>query len=78
MHRGRQFHFVSYDATPANERRGEEAVPAMWYLMNEGKRHQAILLRKEQDPEELDRELIDWLGREIFDEADEAERARLH
>lgn len=77
-HRGRQFHFVSYDATPANERRGEEAVPAMWYLMNEGKRHQAILLRKEQDPEELDRELIDWLGREIFDEADEAERARLH
>ena len=78
MHRGRQFHFVSYDATPANERRGEEAVPAMWYLMNEGKRHQAILLRKEQDPEELDRELVDWLGREIFDEADEAERARLH
>ncbi|HUX34609.1 MAG TPA: hypothetical protein VMV51_12140 [Gemmatimonadaceae bacterium] len=69
---------MSYDATPANERRGEEAVPAMWYLMNEGKRHQAILLRKEQDPEELDRELIDWLGREIFDEADEAERARLH
>ncbi|HEY5220165.1 MAG TPA: hypothetical protein VIJ16_10175 [Gemmatimonadaceae bacterium] len=77
-HRGRQFHFVSYDATPANERRGEIAVPAMWYLMNEGKRHQAIPLRKEQDPEEVDRELIRWLGREIFDVADASNRTRLH
>ncbi|HVB31607.1 MAG: hypothetical protein ACYCVL_06380 [Gemmatimonadaceae bacterium] len=78
VYRGRQFHFVSYDATPANERRGETAVPAMWYLMNEGKRYLAIPHRKEQDPEELDRELVLWLGREIFDAADEADRARLH
>ena len=36
--RGRDFHFVSYEGRPANERRGEEASPPMWYLMGPAKR----------------------------------------
>jgi hypothetical protein len=77
-HRGRQFHFVSYDAVPANERKGEPAVPAQWYLMSEGKRYQAIPVEKGQNPEDLDRELIRWLGREVFASVDAERRARLH
>ena len=34
---------MSYDAQIANERRGEPAIPPMWYLMNEGKRRPVLL-----------------------------------
>jgi hypothetical protein len=36
--RGRSFHFVTYEARPADPRRGEPATPALWYLMVEGHR----------------------------------------
>jgi hypothetical protein len=66
IHRGREFHFVSYDAQIANERRGDVAMPPMWYLMNEGKRRPVM----EQIPgmaiEDLDRALLAWVEAEIY------------
>ena len=38
VHRGREFHFVSYEGHPANPTRGEEAMPPTWFLMSSGKR----------------------------------------
>ena len=58
---GRTFHFVSYDHQPANERRGVEAVPAMWYLMGPGKRWPVMPQVAGQAAEELERALVDWL-----------------
>lgn len=65
-YRGRDFHFVSYDAVPADERRDQEAVPSMWYLMNEGKRWPVIPHVAGQDLEELDEALLQWVSEEIF------------
>jgi len=66
VHRGREFHFVSYDAHPANERRGEIAMPPMWYLMNEGKRRAVMELVTGMPVEELDRALLEWVDSEIY------------
>ncbi len=63
---GRDLHFVSYESTPANEKRKQEAVPAMWYLMSEGKRHPVMLHVIGQSPEELDRELRHWAEENAF------------
>jgi hypothetical protein len=69
VHRGREFHFVSYDAQVANARRGEEAMPPMWYLMNEGKRRPVMEQVPEMLPEELDRALLAWIELEIYSAA---------
>jgi hypothetical protein len=66
IHRGREFHFVSYDAHPANERRGETAMPPMWYLMNEGKRRPVMEQVAGTPVEELDRTLLQWVETEIY------------
>lgn len=66
---GRQFHFVSYDATPANEKRGEVAVPPMWYLMNEGHRRPVMPHVPGQDPVTLERALSRWVHEHIFSQA---------
>jgi hypothetical protein len=60
-YRGRAFHFVSYDGQPANERRGEPAVPAMWYLMGPGKRWPVMEHVLGQDEDEVERALLEWL-----------------
>lgn len=65
-HRGREFHFVSYDAQVANERRGELAMPPMWYLMNEGKRRPVMEHVPGTPIEELDRALLAWVELEIY------------
>ena len=65
-HRGREFHFVSYDAQLANERRGVEAVPPMWYLMIEGKRRPVLLHEPGQDLIALDEALLRWLDEHVF------------
>jgi hypothetical protein len=57
----RTFHFVSYEAHPPNERRGELGGPAMWYLMVEGRRCPALAYDPVQDLEEVDRELELWV-----------------
>lgn len=64
-YRGRDFHFVSYEGHPANERRGEIAEGAMWCLMNEGKRRPVMPQVPGQAVEELDRALLAWLREQI-------------
>jgi hypothetical protein len=60
-YRGRDFHFVSYEGQPANVRRGEPAMPPMWYLMGPAKRWPVM----EHDPDQPDAEvellLLEWL-----------------
>ena len=65
-HRGREFHFVSYEAQVANERRGQPAIPAMWYLMNEGKRRPVLPHVPGQEPIELDGALLRWVDEQVF------------
>lgn len=65
-YRGREFHFVSYEAQIANERRGVEAAPPMWYLMNEGKRRPVVPHVPGQELMELDGVLLRWLEEQIF------------
>jgi hypothetical protein len=65
-HRGREFHFVSYDAQVANERRGQAAMPAMWYLMNEGKRTPVLPHVPGQELMELDGALLQWVDEQVY------------
>jgi hypothetical protein len=70
VHRGREFHFVSYEARIANERRGEAAVPPMWYLMAAGKRRPVMEQVVGQDAGEVDRELLRWIEEHILPQAE--------
>jgi hypothetical protein len=65
-HRGREFHFVSYEAQVANERRGVQAIPPMWYLMNEGKRRPVLPHVPGQELPELDNALLQWVDEQVF------------
>ena len=78
LFRGREFHFVSYEAQPANERRGIAAVPAMWCLMSGAARLPVIPHQKGQSDQELDAELLRWVEKEIFQPADNGNSNRLH
>jgi hypothetical protein len=60
-YRGRDFHFVSYDGYPANERRGEPSVPPMWYLMGPGRRWPVMPQVLGQREEDIVRSLVAWL-----------------
>jgi hypothetical protein len=71
-YRGRDFHFVSYEAQPANERRGEAAVPPMWYLMQAGKRWPVMPQDSGQPAEVVEQALRAWLEANAFTEADPA------
>lgn len=62
VHRGSRFHFVSYDRQPANAGRGLPEVPAMWYLMGPGKRWAVMPYVPGQPSEQLDAQLLGWLG----------------
>ena len=71
IHNDREFHFVSYDARPANERRGEEELPKMWFLMNAGRRVPVIPQTPGQDPDALEPIFRAWLDEHVFgDSAD--------
>ncbi len=71
-YRGRDFHFVSYEAQPANERRGEPAVPPMWYLMQAGKRWPVMPQEPGQPVEAVEAALRAWLEANAFTAADPA------
>jgi hypothetical protein len=66
VHRGREFHFVSYEGRPANERKGETALPAMWFLMSEGKRTAVMPQVAGQETTVLDLHLLEWLDEHVF------------
>lgn len=65
-HRGREFHFVSYEGRPANPRRDEPATDATWFLMSAGKRWEVMPEQPGQDGEELDRRFREWLDTHVF------------
>jgi hypothetical protein len=71
-YRGRDFHFVSYEAQPANERRGEAAIPPMWYLMQAGKRWPVMPQESGQSAEAVEQALREWLEANAFTEAEPA------
>lgn len=58
--RGRTFHFVSYEARPANAHRGEDEQPAMWYLMVNGRRFPAFPCDPAQKSADVDHALSRW------------------
>ena len=66
VHRGREFHFVSYEGMPANPRNHTPATVAAWYLMSAGKRW--VVMTQECDLTEaaLDSALAGWLDANIF------------
>ena len=59
--KSRTFHFVAYESIPANERRGEAAVPPMWYLMGPAKRWPVMPHVDGQTEEELDLAFRRWI-----------------
>ena len=65
-HRGREFHFVSYEpiVTPANRLLAPS--PWTWYLMNEGKRLEVMPHTPDQSPEELEQHLVRWLESYVY------------
>ncbi len=64
-HRGRVFHFVSYEGQPANLRREEPAVEATWFLMGPGRRWSVMPQQAAQPTEDVDRCLIEWLDQHL-------------
>jgi hypothetical protein len=66
VHRGREFHFVSYEGTPADARREIAARPPTWYLLNAGKRWPVVPHVPEERDEDLDRRLVAWLDAHVF------------
>ena len=65
-HRGREFHFVSYEGVAANSRTGVPATGATWCLMIAGKRWNAIPQRGNETAAELDAALRAWLDSSQF------------
>ncbi len=66
VHRGRQFHFVSYDGTPANPRLAQDATQPAWYLMSAGKRWPVMPQVADLSEAALDRALLEWLDAHVF------------
>lgn len=72
VHRGRTFHFVSYEGQVANQARSQEAVPATWFLMGAGKRF-AVMPQEPIDAQtDVDGLLVRWLDENIFGATSEA------
>jgi hypothetical protein len=68
LHRGREFHFVSYEGLPANLKNGTEATPATWYLMVAGKRLPVMPEQNDLELVSLTRQFTGWLDENVFDE----------
>ena len=66
VHRGRSFHFVSYEGQLADEKRQQPEVPPSWYLMLAGKRRIVIPQVGETAAAELDRQFGEWLDAHVF------------
>lgn len=65
-HRGRRFHFISYDAQDADPKHKQLAMPATWYLESSGNRWPAIPHILEQPEAELEALLAVWLEAYVF------------
>jgi len=71
-HRGRSFHFVSYEGLPANASKNVPATVAAWFLVSGGYRREVMPQQLDQDVEELDRMLAEWLESHVFAEPEPA------
>ena len=65
-HRGRTFHFVSYDGVPANPKRAQAATEPAWWLMSGGRRWEVMPFHPGRDEAELDRAFTAWLDAHAF------------
>ena len=66
FHRGREFHFVSYEGQPADVRKAIGATPPTWYLLNAGKRWAVVPLMADESADDIERRLIEWLDVNVF------------
>jgi hypothetical protein len=66
QHRGREFHFVSYEGQLANPAKALAAVPPGWYLMQSGKRIPVMPQDRDQPAEAVEKVLIQWLDSHVF------------
>lgn len=69
-HRGRQFHFVSYEGTPGNPARQIPPTEPTWYLMSGGKRWMVMPHHPGQEPLQLDNLFTEWLDANVFSEVE--------
>ena len=65
-HRGRDFHFISYEAQAANPARKQQEMPDTWYLVSSNNRWPAIPLIEGQPEPELIAALALWLDTSVF------------
>jgi hypothetical protein len=65
-HRGREFHFVSYEGAPADPGRGRVAMPPTWFLVNAGKRWAVMPQIADESDDAVDQRLIAWLDENVF------------
>ena len=56
----RTFHFVSYEAVPANVSRNEPAQPSRWYLMAAGRRFASLECDPQQSLPDAELSLTEW------------------
>ena len=66
VRRGQSFHFVTYEGQAVDLKRQQAEVPAAWYLMLSGKRWMVIPEFPVATPEELERQLGEWLDARVF------------
>jgi len=66
LHKGREFHFASYEGQPADPRKSLAATPPSWYLINAGKRWAVIPQIADESEEEIHRRLVEWLETNVF------------
>ena len=71
----RTFHFVSYEAQEAIPRKDQEAQPAMWYLMVEGRRCPVFPYDPALDDAEVDAALLAWVSENDLDQVPTPEPA---
>lgn len=67
VHRGREFHFVSYEGIRADTHKDRAAVPPTWFLLSAGKRWAVMPEDGAAEETEVDRLLAAWLERNVFD-----------
>jgi hypothetical protein len=66
FYRGREFHFVSYDGLPANEKQAKAATAPAWWLMGAGTRWEAMPFQPGQPAPEVERLLTEWIDVHVF------------
>lgn len=69
LHRGRWFHFVSYEGRPADPKLEQAELTSGWFLMYAGKRRWVAPQCTETASAELDRQFAEWLEVHVFCDA---------